>query len=139
TARWERDNTVTNFDPSTKPLVRAKDGSISDRAFVDPDHKNFGPRLGLAYTFKPTTVLRAGYGISYVHNNRVGSADLLGINGPQVVIATIDQTAFVNGAVNPNFRTTQQGYPTGLTDPSNFDPVRSNIAYIPRDYRWPRI
>lgn len=139
TPRWERDNILTNFDPSTKTLVRAKDGRISDRALVDPDHKNFGPRFGLAYTVRPTTVFRAGYGISYVHNNRVGSADLLGINGPQVVIATIDQSVLVNGAINPAFRTTQQGYPAGLTSTSNFDPVRANIAYIPRDYRWPRI
>ena len=29
--------------------------------------------------------------ISYVHLNRLGSADLLGINGPQVNIATINQ------------------------------------------------
>jgi hypothetical protein len=41
--------------------------------------------------------------------------------------------------VNPSFRTTQQGYPAGLTSSSNFDPVRSNIAYIPKDYRWPRV
>src|SRR5262249_2603452 len=125
--------------PTTKTLVRAKDGGISDRALVDPDHKNFGPRLGLAYTVMPKTVVRAGYGISYVHNNRVGSADLLGINGPQVVIATVDQSVLVNGAINPVFRTTQQGYPAGLTSSSNFDPVRANITYIPRDYRWPRI
>src|SRR5262245_10173672 len=139
TPRWERDNVLSNFDPSTNTIVRAKDGSLSDRTLVDPDRKNFGPRLGLAYRLMPKTVVRAGYGISYVHNNRVGSADLLGINGSQVVIATIDQTTLVNGAVNPSFRTTQQGYPLGLTDPANFDPVRSNIAYIPRDYRWPRV
>src|SRR5689334_13273544 len=96
-------------------------------------------RLGLAYSARSDTVVRAGYGISYVHNNRVGSADLLGINGPQVVIATIDQTPLTNGVVNSNFRTTQQGYPAGLTSPSNFDPVRSNIAYIQRDYKWPRV
>jgi len=139
TPRWERDNVLSNFDPSANTIVRAKGGGLSDRALVDPDYKNFGPRLGVAYRLMPKSVVRAGYGISYVHNNRVGSADLLGINGPQVVIATIDQTALVNSTVNPNFRTTQQGYPTGLTNPSNFDPVRSNIAYIPRDYRWPRI
>src|SRR5207249_10818524 len=61
------------------------------------------------YTVAPKTVARGGYGISYVHNNRVGSADLLGINGPQVVIATVDQTPLLaNGQVNPDFRTTQQ-------------------------------
>ncbi|HUS07758.1 MAG TPA: carboxypeptidase regulatory-like domain-containing protein, partial [Bryobacteraceae bacterium] len=140
TPRWDRDNNLTNFDPATNKLIQAKDGGIADRALVNPDYKNFGPRIGLAYSLTPKTVFRSGYGISYVHNNRVGSADLLGINGPQVVIATIDQTALLgNGQVNPNFRTTQQGYPAGLTDPSNFNPILSNIAYIPRDLKWPYV
>ena len=40
----------------------------------------------------PNLVVRGGYGIGYVHQNRVGSGDLLGINGPQVVIATVNQS-----------------------------------------------
>ncbi len=35
-----------------------------DRTFLDnPDNKNFGPRLGLAYRILPKLVLRSGYGI----------------------------------------------------------------------------
>ena len=47
------------------------------------------PRL---YVIDPKTVFRGGYGISYVHLNRLGSADELGINGPQVVIGTVNQS-----------------------------------------------
>src|SRR5262249_29317919 len=129
TPRWERDNVLTNFDPVTLTMVKAKPGSISDRALVDPDHSNFGPRLGLAYSISPKMVLRVGYGLSYVHNNRVGSADLLGINGPQVVSAIIDQSVFSGSVLNPNFRTTQQGYPAGLTNANNFDSTRANVTY----------
>ncbi len=139
TPRWERDNNLSDYDPATNTILRAKNGSLADRALVNPDYKDWGPRLGLAYSITPKTVVRSGYGISYVHNNRVGSADLLGINGPQVVIATIDQTPLINGQVNPAFRTTQQGYPAGLTNPANFDPVKSNITYVPRDLRWPYV
>lgn len=140
TPRWERDNVLSNFDPRTLTMTTAKSGSLYDRALVDPDYSNFGPRLGMAYTVSSKTVFRAAYGISYVHNNRVGSADMLGINGPQVVIATVDQTPLnANGTVNPNFRTTQQGYPEGLASPANFDPARANVAYMPRDLRWPYI
>ena len=53
-------------------MVAANDGSISDRALVDPDRNNFGPRLGFAYTPMPSTVVRGGWGISYVHFNRTG-------------------------------------------------------------------
>jgi hypothetical protein len=35
---------------------------------------------------------------------------------------------------DPAFRTTEQGYPAGLTDPSRFNPLTANITYMPRDY-----
>lgn len=135
TPRWERDNVLSNYDPATNTLIKAKDGSIYDRSLVNSDLNNFGPRLGLAYSVTSKTVIRAGYGISYSHQNRVGSADLLGINGPQVVIATVNQS----NPTDPSFRTTQQGYPIGLTDPKNFNPLLSNITYIPKDIRTPMI
>ena len=84
---------LTNFDPVSQTMIAAKDGSIADRALVDPDRNNFGPRLGFAYTPMPKTVVRGGWGISYVHVNRIGSANLLAINGPQVVRAVVNQTA----------------------------------------------
>jgi hypothetical protein len=134
TPRWERDNVLSNFDPATNSIVKATDGDTYSRARVLNDAGNFAPRIGFAYSMTPRTVFRGGYGISYVHFNRLGSADLLGINGPQVVIATVDQIP-----TQPGFLTTQQGYPTGLTDPANFDPAKSNITYIPRDLKWPYV
>src|SRR5262249_451431 len=35
TPMWEQNNKLTNFDPVTRTMVRATDGSISDRALVD--------------------------------------------------------------------------------------------------------
>ena len=48
TPQWEKDNFLTNFDPATNTLIQAKDGSIYDRALVNPDRNNFAPRLGAA-------------------------------------------------------------------------------------------
>ena len=107
---------LSNFDPATNSIIKAKDGSLLDRTRVNPDRNNFGPRVGFAYNLQKNTVMRGGYGISYIHQNRVGSADLLGINGPQVVIATVSQS----NPLDPTFRTTQQGYPVGFSSPSNF-------------------
>jgi len=45
---WERDNLWSNFDPTTNTLVRAKPGSLFNRALVHPDCEDWGPRLGLA-------------------------------------------------------------------------------------------
>ena len=95
----EANNALTNFDPANAAMVTAKDGSIADRALVDPDRNNFGPRLGLAYTPADKTVVRGGWGISYVHINRIGSANLLGINGPQVVRAAVVQSDADRGDV----------------------------------------
>jgi hypothetical protein len=140
TPRWERDNVLSNFDPTTLTMLKAKDGSLYDRTLVNPDHKDFGPRIGFAYNVKPKTVIRGGYGISYSFLNRLGSADELGINGPQVIFGLISQTPLLaNGQVNPNFITIQQGYPKSIDDPATFNPANANVAYIPKDTRWPYI
>ncbi|PYR36583.1 MAG: TonB-dependent receptor, partial [Acidobacteria bacterium] len=132
---WEVNNTLSNFDPTSRTMVLARDGSISDRALVDPDRNNVAPRLGLAYTLMPQTVVRGGYGISYVHVNRTGAADLLPINGPQVINAVINQT----NPSDPSFLTTERGYPSRLTEPSTFNPLTANISFIPRDFQSARV
>jgi hypothetical protein len=129
TPMWEKNNVLTNFDPVSRTMITAKDGSIYDRALVDPDRNNFGPRVGFAYTPMQKTVVRGGWGQSYVHINRIGSANLLGINGPQVVRAAVNQTL-----ATPNFIPTEQGYPAGLADPSKFNPLTALISYMPRDF-----
>ena len=83
---------LSNFDPATRTMVLATDGSLEDRSTIKPDRNNFGPRLGFAYTLTPTTVVRGGYGISYVHFHRAGGANVLPINGPQVINAVVVQT-----------------------------------------------
>jgi hypothetical protein len=130
----ERDNILSNFDPETRTMVFARDGSLQERSTLKPDRNNFGPRLGAAYSLDPLTVLRGGYGISYVHFHRAGGANVLPINGPQVINAVVNQTL-----TTPDFRTTQQGYPAGLTDPSTFNPLASNITYMPEDYQSSRV
>jgi len=125
----EENNVLSNFDPATRSMVMAKDGSLKDRSTINPDRNNFAPRLGLAYTLSPKTVLRGGWGISYVHFHRAGGGNVLPINGPQVINAVVVQTAN-----QPDFRTTQQGYPEDLTNPSKFDPLKANITYMPSDY-----
>ena len=125
----EENNVLSNFNPATRTMVIAKDGSLRDRSTVNPDRNNFGPRVGIAYTPAERTVVRGGYGISYVHFHRAGGANVLPINGPQVINAVVVQTL-----ADATFRTTQQGYPAGLTDPTRFNPLRANITYMPEDY-----
>ena len=133
--RSERDNVLSNYDPATNKMVLAKNGSTYDRTLINPAYKDFAPRVGFAYSVMPKTAIRGGYGISYAHQNRMGSGDLLGINGPQVVISTVNQ----NNPLDPSFRTAQQGYPVGLTSPANFNPTSANVLYIPKDLPTPYV
>jgi hypothetical protein len=130
TPNWEANNVLSNYDPAANKIILAKDGSMYDRALIDPDRNNFGPRLGFAYTLAKGTVIRGGYGVSYVHFNRAGGGDILPINGPQVVNAVVNQA-------NPaaaTFVPAELGYPAGLADPAQFNPLTANITYMPRDY-----
>ncbi len=130
----EKDNILSNFDPATRTMVLARDGSLQNRSTLEPDRNNFGPRLGMAYTLTPQTVLRAGYGMSYVHFHRAGGANVLPINGPQSITAVVNQTP-----TQADFRPTQAGYPAGLTDPSRFNPLLANVTYMPEDYHSSRV
>jgi hypothetical protein len=135
TPHWEKDNILSNYDPQRNAMFSATSGSLENRSTIKPDRNNFGPRLGLAYTLTPRTVLRGGYGISYVHFHRAGGANILPINGPQVINAVVVQT----NPLDPGFRRTEQGYPAGLTDPSRFNPLAANVTYMPRDYHSSRV
>jgi Carboxypeptidase regulatory-like domain/TonB-dependent Receptor Plug Domain len=130
TPYWERDNILSNYDPAANAIVKASDGGIGDRALINPDRDNFGPRLGFAYTMTDKTVVRGGYGVSYVHFSRAGGGDILPINGPQVVNAVVNQA----DPTSPAFLPAEQGYPAGLADPSQFNPLLANITYMPRDF-----
>jgi hypothetical protein len=139
TPYFEKNNRLANYDPATNSIIPAKDGSLSDRALVDPDYNNFGPRLGFAYNIFSKTVFRGGYGLGYNYLNRLGSADILGTNYPIITRAAIAQNTLIGSPLCTGdvyaancFRTTQAGYPTnGL--PNNV------TLYIPRDIKTPMI
>jgi len=144
TPQYDRDNHMANYDPATNSLVYAKDGSIANRALVDPSNKNFAPRLGLAYSITPKTVIRSGYGISYVLFERQGGDSCLSYNGPSIVNAQVTQSPS-QGLCAPNstsltcFRPTEQGYPAGFASPANFSTVTTKTVYIQRDIRTPYV
>ncbi|MEQ1763949.1 MAG: TonB-dependent receptor [Pyrinomonadaceae bacterium] len=137
TPQYERDNRLSNFEPATNTVVLASDGSLADRATVDPDYNNFAPRLGFAWKAADRIVLRGGYGMSYVHFNRLGGENILSLNPPQVFNVTIDQVATNPLCTGNNFsgcfRPTMIGYPTGMLDPGQFNALRSRVNYTPRD------
>src|ERR1035438_7631457 len=137
TPQYEANNHLSNFDPATNSLILAKNGSMYDRALVNPDLGNFGPRAGVAYSIDRKTVIRSAYGISYEHFNRSGRENLLAYNGPYVVNSMMNQTPSLplcsGDQFTGCFRTTMMGYPAGFTSPANFNTATANIHYIPKD------
>jgi outer membrane receptor protein involved in Fe transport len=68
---YSRDNTLGSFDidtgqylwDGTNPVTGA--GPNARRGIVNPDYKNFAPRVGAAYRLGNKTTVRSGYGIFY--------------------------------------------------------------------------
>jgi len=161
TPQWESNNLLANFDPSSASLITASGGSLFNRALVHPAKLDFAPRLGLAYSLDPKTVVRAGYGINYAQFNREGGENLLVYNLPNIVNTNVNQIpSQANPGIvgtaktetlctsaqlgvpydpsnpTPCFRTTIQGYPTSFTSPSIVTAAsnaNTQARYIPKN------
>jgi hypothetical protein len=116
---YERDNRMANFDPSTRGLVFASDGSLADRTLVNPDRNNVGPRLGFVYRMRPTMVLRGGYGRFFNSIDRIGSEDQLALNPPG--LRNVNQST--TSATTPVL-IMRNGFPANYLDPANIDVSR---------------
>jgi hypothetical protein len=56
------------FDLATANMVFAGVGPYNKYAGIQPDYRDFGPRLGIAYSINSNTVFRVGYAKSYAIN-----------------------------------------------------------------------
>ncbi len=68
TAPTERFDRQSNFEPATRTIVMASDGSPGGRDLAETDMNNFGPRIGFAYAGLRSDnrlVIRGGYGLLY--------------------------------------------------------------------------
>ena len=147
TPQWERDNAMSSLNPSTNTLMQAKAGSIEERSLIKPDKNNWAPRVGIAYTLFPKTVIRAAYGISYIHFNRLGGENLLAYNLPFILNPIVDsqlppavrngQALCTSPAQGPNdcFRTTTLGYPNNFLSLANIKAINTRTNYIPNGLR----
>jgi hypothetical protein len=158
----EQDNKILNFDPVNQQLLHAGTGtnvlstapghvyslhyvggsSLADRGLVNPDYKDFGPRLGFSYEPIKGTVVRAGYGISYAYLFRFGGEGLLAYNGPNNYNATINQSPLTEAVCTSLtqdpatcFRRTQDGYQTNFAGPTNFSTVKAQTRYVPKGFK----
>ena len=116
TPRTERYNRATRgFDtnatsPIKVPGLNLNGGLVYagvngiDRGIYNADRNNFAPRLGMAFTLMPKTVLRGGYALHYMPV--VGSVDPVGFSTTTSVVTSQDGFTPKDRLSNP--------LPTGL-------------------------
>ena len=129
----EKDNRLANFDPAgSGRLVFASDGSLAERALVNPDKNNFAPRVGAVYRINDKTLLRGGYGMFFNQFERIGSEDQLALNPPGLLNIQVNSAT---GATTPVFLM-RDGFPASYLDPSNLVirnlKLRAAVADSPR-------
>ncbi|MEO8660871.1 MAG: TonB-dependent receptor, partial [Bryobacteraceae bacterium] len=117
--RTERYNRLTYFDFNTaNPLAQAtglplKGGLVyNNNQMWNPDHKNFAPRLSLAYRVTEKLVFRAGYGIFFQPTVAVANGNTDGFSTNTNWISTQGGNGLVpaNLLANP--------FPNGLNQPA---------------------
>jgi len=116
---YEDHNRLSNLYPSTG-IVQLAGQNGAPRNFVLTDYLNFAPRFGFAYALTSNTVIRGGYGISYVNSNNFVS--YIGANPPFTQSFTL-----VNLSLNSYeaINVLSQGLPTGLAPTiANFNPTQ---------------
>ena len=80
---------------------------------TDANYKNLGPRIGFAYELRPKTVLRGGYGISYIPTFGLGSSAAgASFAVPTTMIASVNSQGLI-----PTY-TFANPFPNGISQPT---------------------
>ncbi|MGD0570752.1 MAG: carboxypeptidase-like regulatory domain-containing protein [Candidatus Sulfotelmatobacter sp.] len=107
-------NYLNQFLPAGSPTVKGDAFLIPDgtRNNIALDKDNLAPRIGLAYSMTPKTILRTGYGIFWVPNY---ISFAVNPNNDMVNAASTTYTGTVDGT-HP-FNSISQPFPDGISPP----------------------
>ena len=107
-------NYLNQFLPAGSPTVKGDAFLIPDgtRNNIALDKDNLAPRIGLAYSMTPKTILRSGYGIFWVPNY---ISFAFNPNNDMVNAASTTYTGTVDGT-HP-FNSISQPFPDGISPP----------------------
>lgn len=100
----------SNYNPSNNTLEVSGYGSIPDNLGITTHYKYFAPRIGLAYRLRESTVVRAGFGISYTpfpDNSYAYNFPVRANNAFNPAVATYGPAVLPNGQP----ATFQNGFP----------------------------
>jgi Carboxypeptidase regulatory-like domain len=101
----EVDNRISNLNLATGQVLVAGQNGVSSTSGIPTNWHNFAPRIGFAATVLPRTVIRGGFGISYISYATNVGAGLTLHNPPFVSLYTVSPTPLTP------INTIDQGFP----------------------------
>ena len=138
TPQYEKDNFLTNFDPSNNSLssprtARSTTARWSTRIATTSRRVSAPPGR---WTTRPSSApaTASATSTSTAWAARTCSRSTARTSSASTSTRRITQPLCAGNA-NPTtcFRTTQQGYPEGFTTPASFNPLNVRVNYIPKD------
>ena len=117
--RWEfyppatpvKQGGFSNYNPADNTLHVGGFGNIPSDLGIATHYKNFAPRLGLAYRLKDSTVIRAGFGISFMpfpDNSYAYNFPVRSNNAFNPAVASFGPAVLTDGVTPATF---QNGFP----------------------------
>jgi hypothetical protein len=142
---------LSNYIPANNTLEVAGAGSIPLNLGINSHRDNFGPRVGFAYRLNDKTVLRGGYGLSYlpryttaglasstsvwqfpvqqnqqlVAPNSFSAAGSMTAGFPTPIAAVIPSSGIIANAPNQSFAAEPKDLPIGYVESWNIAVQRS--------------
>jgi Carboxypeptidase regulatory-like domain/TonB dependent receptor len=100
------------------------------RSFVDPNFRNFAPRLGFAWQLSPATVVRSAGGLFYARDENVPVADRPTNNPPYYILSS-----YTSDQIDPSI-ILATGFPANAIDPASVKTpsVNSYLKHSPTPY-----
>jgi hypothetical protein len=122
----------SNYDPTNNTLEIAGVGNVPLNEGLKTHYNFFAPRFGAAYRLTNSTVIRAGFGISYTpfpDNNYAFNYPVRANNSYNPAVATYGPAVLSDGVTPATF---QNGFPPSVSPaipPSGILPAPSSQAY----------
>src|SRR5215469_9961045 len=134
----------SNYNPSNNTLEVSGYGNTPDNLGITTHYKYFAPRIGLAYHLRESTVVRAGFGISYTpfpDNSYAYNFPVRANNSFNPAVATYGPAVLPGGQV----ATFQNGFPALIepvipSDGIITNPTRaSNYFVVNQNFKNPYV
>lgn len=148
--RWEfyppatpgKSGGFSNYDPATNSLIIAGVGNNPSNLGIDTRYRYFAPRTGFAYRASEKTVVRGGFGISYMPfpDNTYAYNYPVRANNSYQSLGSYTPAVLTNGQP----ATFQAGFPAPqpVVVPSNgilSAPLSQDYTVIPKNYKNPYV